>query len=361
MNTPLFFTAGPSQLHPQYIAFYQQAMDLHLGSLNHRSEAFRKIYQETDLQLRQLMNIPSTHEIYFTGSASEIWERMLMSLVDVHSFHFVKGSFSKRFYEYSTSLGKKAIATTAKHGQGFSIADTTIPIATELICTTQNETSAGVWMNEKFYQDLHSIRNKALICADLVSIAPIADVDYNIVDSSFFSVQKAFGMPPGLGVWIANNSCLDKAITLKTNKKSIGAHHNLLDFHTNYKKWETPSTPNVLAIYILGKIAAYYNDLEKSNWMNTILQKKKMIDEFVANSALVQHLVTNVNLQSPSVIVLQTSKPSSTIIKALATQNIHVSSGYGATKDAEIRIANFPTTSIDDMEQLIAALRVISI
>jgi phosphoserine aminotransferase len=356
MNNPIYFTAGPSQLHAQYNAFHQQAMDLHLGSLNHRSEGFRKIYQETDAQLRELMQIPNEHEIYFSGSASEIWERMILNLVDKHSCHFVNGSFSKRFYEYSLDLGKNATSITAAHGIGFDLENTQILNNTELICTTQNETSAGVFMPDSFYTELNTKKNNALICADLVSIAPIAAVDYSIVDSSFFSVQKAFGMPPGLGVWIANEKCLQKAYLLKQQNKNIGAHHSLITFANNYKKWETPSTPNVVAIYILGKIAASYN-ANKQLWQNAIEIKKNMIDTFVESTTLLSHLVVEKSIQSSSVMVLKTALPSKQIIEQLALQGLHISSGYGATKDSEIRISNFPTTSIADMERLVTAMR----
>ena len=37
-------------------------------------------------------------------------------------------------------------------------------------------------------------------------------------------------------------------------------------------------------------------------------------------------------------------------------KNLFVTSGYGAYKDAEIRIANFPTTTIADMQNLIGEL-----
>ena len=47
---------------------------------------------------------------------------------------------------------------------------------------------------------------------------------------------------------------------------------------------------------------------------------------------------------------------SATIIAALKQKNLFVTSGYSAYKDAEIRIANFPTTSIADMQNLIAEL-----
>ena len=40
---PLYFTVGPSQIHPAFASFFQEAMQSDVGSIYHRSEAFRAI------------------------------------------------------------------------------------------------------------------------------------------------------------------------------------------------------------------------------------------------------------------------------------------------------------------------------
>ena len=52
-----------------------------------------------------------------------------------------------------------------------------------------------------------------LLAVDAVSSLPYPDFDYTKLDSVFFSVQKGFGLPSGLGVWMANDKCLAKAET----------------------------------------------------------------------------------------------------------------------------------------------------
>ncbi|TAG55006.1 MAG: phosphoserine aminotransferase, partial [Runella slithyformis] len=96
-----YFTAGPAQMYPTFEKHLQTALNEQLGSISHRSQKFRDIYKFTVEQLRQLMNIPDTHGIFFAGSASEIWERILLNCVEHESFHLVNGSFSKKFYEYA--------------------------------------------------------------------------------------------------------------------------------------------------------------------------------------------------------------------------------------------------------------------
>lgn len=139
-----YFTVGPSQIYPTYMQHLQTAMDLHLGSIGHRTSTFRKIYQHTTEQLRILLNIPASHAIFFTPSATEIWERILLNTVKCNSFHLVNGAFSQRFYEYAIALQKTPKLYNVNHGEGFDFSSIIIPEENELICTTQNETASGV-------------------------------------------------------------------------------------------------------------------------------------------------------------------------------------------------------------------------
>jgi phosphoserine aminotransferase len=352
---PNYFTAGPSQIHAQFANIYLQGLQLGYGSISHRSATFREIYKHTDLQLRQLLELPTSHKIFFTGSGSEIWERSISNLVEDHSFHLVNGSFSKKFFNYAKGLGKKAAAITMPHGKGFEIEEVMFPENTELICTTQNETSSGVSMP---VQDLISIKNRnpnALLITDIVSIAPLSSIPYSHVDSSFFSVQKAFGMPAGLGVWIVNDRCIEKSKQLVTKNISVGPHQSLNDFDTNYDKWETPNTPNVMAIYCLGKIAEEMNQTGMANIQKEIDSKADLLYSFADNNKKYTPVVANKAHRSKSVIVLQCNN-SGLLIQKLAEKNLFISNGYAEFKNQEIRIANFPTTSIAQLQILIEEL-----
>ncbi len=352
----LYFTPGPSALYPTYAKHLQAAMDQQLGSVNHRSATFRKIYQFTDEQLRILMDIPKGHGIYFASSATEIWERIILNLVETRSFHFVNGSFSERFYQFSTALQKEALACIVDNGKGFSQPQLQIPYPVSLICTTQNETSTGVQFPEI---DLHLLKDRCpdtLLCSDLVSVAPYAKLDYQKVDSSFFSVQKCFGMPPGLGVWIANEACLHQSIRLQAMGLNIGAHHTLISYAENAARFETPSTPNVMAIYILGKIAEDMNKKGIHTIRQEIEEKASLLYHFAQRSDKYELLVTEESHRSKTIIVLESLSPSGNLIDTLARKNIMIGSGYGERKEQQIRIANFPATTVEDMQTLISLL-----
>jgi phosphoserine aminotransferase len=353
-----FFTVGPAELYPGCEKHYREAFLQQIPSTSHRSHTFRKIYQETDEALRELMNIPSTHEIYFTASATEIWEKMIGNLVETNSFHLVQGAFSKRFYEFAQLMGKRASEYTVADGQGFSAQPLpTISPDTELICVTQNETATGIQVPVNRLQHLKKQLPLTLLCTDIVSSVPYVDLDFNLVDSAFFSVQKGMGMPAGLGVWIVNAACLEKSKRLEEQNKLIGAHFRLSSFHSNYTKWETPSTPNTTAIYVLGKIVRDMLNFGVGRIRLETDTKYERLTSFLQEQDIFTRPEALESDYSRTTFVLNTTKSSSEVNAYLAAQGMKVASGYGSHKEHQIRIANFPSSTVEEMEQLLHHLK----
>lgn len=354
----IYFTAGPAELYPTYAKHLQTFVDEQLGSISHRGQQFRKIYQHTVEQLQALMNIPASSGIFFTGSASEIWERILLNCVEHESFHLVNGSFSNKFHEYALGIHKYAHKFEKPLGEGFNYSEIEVPEYAELICVTQNETATGVQMREVDIHKLKRSNSKKIIAVDMVSSAPYPDLDLSLIDTAFFSVQKAFGMPAGLGVWIANEQCLEKAQRLaKYDSTHIGAHHSLPALWKNYKTYETPATPNVMAIYLLGKIAEDMNKIGIQEIRKQTNEKAKLLYKFIEADGRFSPAVANENHRSQTVIVANTTTPSSEIINKMKEKGLIVGSGYGANKDSQIRIANFPAISVENVETLIKSFR----
>ncbi|GAB4026505.1 aminotransferase class V-fold PLP-dependent enzyme [Spirosoma koreense] len=353
-----YFTPGPAELYPTFYQHLQQALDEQIGSISHRSQRFRDIYRFADEQLRTLLSVPSTHGIFFTGSASEVWERVLLNCVEYESFHLVNGSFSQKFYDYANALHKHTHVLEKPFGEGFDAAEIDVPEYAELVCVTHNETSSGVQMRTTEIHKLKRKYPKKLFCVDIVSSAPYPDLDFSLIDSAFFSVQKAFGMPAGLGVWIASEDCLQKAESLLPNDSlTIGAHHTLPTLWKHYKTFETPATPNVLYIYLLGKIAEDFNRIGVDTLRRQTEEKARMLYKFLETSGAYQPFVKQERHRSQTVIVADTQKPSAEVIAACKAANLVVGSGYGKLKESQLRIANFPAVSAEQMAALIEQLK----
>lgn len=351
-----YLTVGPSQLHPHYLELNQKAIELNLGSMYHRSEQFRKIYQETDEQLKILLRLNNQHSIYFTSGGSEIWEKVILNLVQEKSHHIVTGDFGSKFFEFAQRLQKQSSHHQTNRGEILEIEKCIIPNQTELVALTQNETSNGYMFTP---EDLILLREKTvgkLLCNDVVSLAPLYAKTYSHCDTFFFSVQKAMGMPPGLGVWIVNDACKQKALKLQDTKCIMGAYHTLLELDENYQKWETPSTPNVIGIYILGQIAKYYNNNGIDALEQQLNEKAQLLYTFVDKSKHFTTVVTDKRHLSKTTIVLKSKLDNTRLLQQLNKKGFSISKGYGKYSSSEIRIANFPQTSVQDFKDLIKEL-----
>lgn len=351
---PVNFTPGPSQLYFTVEDHARSAFRQGIPSLSHRSSAFEKISKQTTEGLKELLELPEGYHILFAGSATEIWERSIQNLVTESSLHFVNGSFSKRFHEIATQLGKQAHKVEVPAGQGF---ENYQPIGNpEVIALTHNETSTGVSLPLDFIHSFRTHHPNALIVVDAVSSLPYPKFDYTKIDSVFFSVQKCLGLPAGLGVWIVNEKCIAKAESLQQQGVNIGTYHNLPTLIANAKKHQTPETPNVLGIYLLGQVVGDF--LRKG--INTI-RRETEYKAAILYQALHQHdkikpFVVERKFQSQTVLVAETGTATAQITEQLATHGLQPGDGYGERKKSQLRFANFPTHSKEAYELLVDLL-----
>ncbi len=357
MNKKLYFTVGPSELYPTVAQHVQSALDEKVGVISHRGKQFEAIYKNANDGIRTLLNIPSDFHIFFLSSATEIWERIIENCVEHTSFHCVNGSFSKRFSEFSTELGKKAFIEKADFGKGFYPDKINVPAEAEIICLTYNETSSGVSMP---VEDINKFREKnkeALIFVDAVSALPYPKLDFSKIDSTFFSVQKCFGLPAGLGVWIVNQRCMDKANSLLKKGKSIGTYHTLPSLLSKGKDNQTPETPNVWNIYLLSKVVEDFNKKGVDTIRKETELKAKMLYDYIESSQNFSFAVEDVRLRSFTTIVANTKISAADINKKLEPFDMAIGSGYSSYKDTQVRISNFPANSVEQMETLVKKMK----
>ncbi len=352
IKTKLTFNPGPSQLYFTVEDHLRKALKDGVTSISHRSKEFIAIHQSCTDGLRELLGIPDDFGIYFTGSATEIWERIIQNLVEHTSTHLVCGDFSQRFFEIANELGKNSTKIGKAAGLGFSKEDLQFDEHTELIAITHNETSTGVAFETELIRHLRDTHHEAIIAVDAVSSVPYVDFDYRTVDTVYFSVQKGFGLPAGLGVWIANGRCLQKANQLKAKGLNIGSYHSLPTLHKYYEKHQTPETPNVLGIYLLARVV---EDMLRRG-IKTIRKETEyksavmygLFDRLKKISAGVKHHPH----RSKTVIVAQTDAYTNELYDLLARKGFIAGQGYGLRKASQLRFANFPALSKERFETL---------
>lgn len=349
----IYLTPGPSENYFVVEEAIKEALQKKITALSHRSKDFKVIFENTVNQIRELLQIPADFSIAFTGSANEIWERILQNCVEKESFHLVNGSFSKKFYEFAGDLKLSPSKYEVDFGKGFLMEDIKIPSSAELIAVIQNETSSGVQFPIENIAQLRAKNLDKLIVVDAVSSLPYTNLDFSVIDSVYFSVQKGFGLPAGLGVWIYNQRMIDKAKTLHSKGKSIGTYHSLLELDKYAQDNQTPETPNVLAIFVLGKVIEAMNKKGIEMIRRETDYKAELLYHTLEQSEFLSPLVTEKSQRSKTVIVANVEKgTSSDVVAFLEKKGIVIGKGYGNFKDSQIRIANFPTHSKELMEQV---------
>lgn len=352
MKLPVNFTPGPSQLYYTVEDHMKKAFREGVPSLSHRSKKFEEIFRECTEGLRSLLGIPDGFRIFFTASATEVWERVIENLVENHSFHLVNGSFSKRFYEIAGQLGKAATCDEVKPGHGFD-QSISVPTDTELVAVTHNETSTGVTTVPALIHSLREMNPGALIAVDAVSSLPYPEFDYDKIDTVFFSVQKAFGMPAGLGVWLVNDRCLAKADDLLRRGRCIGSYHSIPSLAAHAAKHQTPETPNVLAIFVLNEVIRDFQRRGIQNLRRETEYKAAILYQALEQHRSLQPFVTRKEWQSKTVIVAECGAETERVTMALTGKGMQPGDGYGPFKKSQLRFANFPTHSREQYEMLV--------
>ncbi len=352
----VYFTVGPSQVYPSVYKHLSKAIQENILSLNHRGDRFKTLFKESRENLKKLLGIPSGYSIFFVSSGLESMERITEGCVRICSFHVITGSFGRSWVKYATLLGKRVLKLETTPGDGVDLTSLKIPSEAELICLTQNDTSTGIWLPPVEIKKLKAKYPKKLIAVDLVSSAPYVDLDFKCIDAAFFSVQKGFGLPPGLGVLIVSPTALGKTKLLIKNGVSVGSYHNLAALEQFSQRLETPETPNTLNIYLLNEVTKDMLKKGIGKIRKETDEKTKLIYEFFTKHAKFEPFVKKIKFRSPTTLVMDVKGESQELRKRLAAKGFIVGAGYGDYKDQHIRIANFPSHKLADVRKMLKSL-----
>tara|TARA_B110000046_G_scaffold30129_1_gene31773 strand:- start:266 stop:1276 length:1011 start_codon:yes stop_codon:yes gene_type:complete len=323
----------------------------HIGSISHRGREFQIIFQEMKECLSEVLNIPPHYEIFITSSATEIWERIIQNLITSSSHHFVNGSFSKRFYDFTTAYQLKSTSQISDFSQEFI--DFEVPNSAELISITQNETSVGYSFNPAEIKKIRENNPEKLIALDLVSAVPAIPVDLSLVDTAYFSVQKCFGLPAGMGVWIVGPRCFEISKSKESKNQIVGSYHTLSALKKNGDKNQTPETPNILSLYLLKNVLRDMQLKGVPSIQNETKYKSALLYQTFDQITKLKTVIPQPLNRSKTICVSEVLGGNTGLIEYLKSKQLIIGSGYGDFKDQHIRIANFPAHSKESIEMLV--------
>lgn len=350
----LYFTVGPSKIFPSVSKYIAEAFEHEIPSISHRGEKFQNIVHDTISRLKRLLSIPDTYRVFFLTSGTEGMERIVQNCVQTQSFHIVTGAFGTKFYNTALGYGKKAIEHRCVESSELV---PTIPKGVELIAVTHNDTSTGFQFPTESLTLLKKQNPEVLVAVDVVSSIPHVVLDYSTADCVFFSIQKGFGLPAGLGVLVVSPQALEHGAAVAASGTSVGFHHSFAELIKYGDKNQTHETPNVLGVYLFEKILEEMETVGIETIRRGVdARAERLYDFFQEHADHFTLIQREKNLQSKTIVVAEVRGGSKPLIEALKKEGIVIGAGYGADKEKNIRIANFPAHTDSDLERLMAGL-----
>ncbi len=354
-----YFTVGPSELHPDMSLFLQKSLEREIGSLSHRSSAFQELYATLSTHLKKLFSLPDDYLVFYSGTATEFMELIVQNCSSLNTFHFVDGAFSCKFRDISRQNHRLIQEIPADHNHVYRDMSSDLSESPELICLTHNETSNGVVLEEGFLEAVRRHFPESIIALDIVSSAPTTRVDLSQADCIFFSVQKGFGLPAGLGVMLVSPRAIAKSQACEKEATNVyrGSYHSFTNLAQAARRNQTVATPNVLGMFLLNEVVEDFLRRGISTIREETAQRAALIYSALERAherSLLKPLVDNPSVRSQTVIVAEVldSRRWRHLKEALEKQGLIVGAGYGSLKEKHIRIGNFPAHSIGKVNEL---------
>lgn len=350
----LTFAVGPTQISGDVKKDIEYASQNNLLSISHRGKEFTEISKNTIQAIRNLYHVPEDYQIFFTSSATESWEICARNLVENEAYAFVSGHFSGAFSKCLESWGKTCTINEVNWGEANNLNEAQIPKTAELITLCHNETSTGVCLT---MQEIESLRKKhpsKLLAVDVTSSIGACVLNIELADVWYFSVQKGFGLPSGLGVMFVNQRAMEKSKQMLENNNPQGFFNfTNMEKQMANGKFQTIPTPNILGIYLLGQQC---KRLIYSGFERTTEHLEKRADDlyqFFTNHPHTEPFVKNVSARSPYSLCIYVGAENLEFYKKRASKKgIQLGGGYGPLKEDHMRVANYPAITDKDIENL---------
>ena len=241
------FSAGPCTLPLSALEKAQtdfvdyQGAGMSLIEMSHRGEHYDKVHYEAIANIREVLNVPESHDIVFIQGGATLQFAMvpLNLMADGKTAEFVNtGTWVKKAIADAEKIGLTRVIWTGET-ENF----TRIPAADEYkigddaayIHICGNETIGGIEYHE--YPDSGGIP----LVADMSSHIMSRPVEWEKLQLAFAGAQKNLG-PAGLALVIIHKGLLERC------KNDLPAY---LSYKTHAEKDSLYNTPPVFSIYML--------------------------------------------------------------------------------------------------------------
>jgi aspartate aminotransferase-like enzyme len=198
-----------------------------------------------------------------------------------------------------------------------------------------------------------------MFIVDTVSSFSVVDIPFDKlgIDVLLTGTQKAFALPPGLGLFTVSQAALDRSAKVEDR----GYYFDFHEFQNNAEKDMTPSTPSIGHIYAL---KSKLEDIFKEGMQKRFdrhARLAQMTRDWAAKNEFILFPENGYEAQSLTCIN-NGAKPGGRIIdvaklqKLVREQGIAIDGGYGKIKGTTFRLSNMGDETDGSMQQLYSVL-----
>jgi aspartate aminotransferase-like enzyme len=348
-NPPRLFIPGPVKVDDDVLK------QLARPTLGHRGKEYTQLQGETVDMLKKIL-FTEQNVLLSTSSASGIWEAAIRNCVaaDETVLATCCGAFSDKWADVVQSCGRNVDTLKVDWGKPILPEMIDEKLATgkySAITLVYNETSTG--LTNPVAEISKMLREKypnVLVFVDAVSAMVGMPLKFDQLgwDVTLASVQKAFGIPPGLAVAVVSDRALEKS-------KSIPGRGYYFNFELMAKSAEknqtltTPAVPHIMALHY------QCEKLVKEGMENVWARHKQMADFVRAWAKKNFELFCEETYASNTLTTIKNTRGINVAETINAIQEKHntiFGNGYGKLKEQAFRIAHMGDITIDDVKEL---------
>ena len=277
------FSAGPSMLPEEVLRTAAEEMMEYGNSgqsvmeMSHRSKEYQAIFDETEANLREIMNIPDDYEVLFLqGGASTQFAMVPLNLMTKNgkADYIITGQWANKAYKEAARYGAAREVASSKDKTFSYIPKTTAadfdPEA-DYVHICMNNTIYGTK-----YHTLPETGDVPLV-ADISSCILSEPIDVTKFGMLYAGAQKNVA-PAGVTIVIIRKDLIGNAMDITPT---------MLNYVTHSENGSMFNTPPCYAIYIAGLTFKWIKKMGGLEKMKEINEKKaKILYDFLDNSKL---------------------------------------------------------------------------
>ncbi len=351
MNSIKLYNPGPINVSDDTYQAMSKAM------IGHRGNDFVNLYSDIHPKLQKLFG--TTSPVYLsTSSAWGVMEASVRNLSSKKVLNCCNGAFSDKWLDVSQRCGLEAESLSSEWGSPIDPNDLDEKLSTghfDLVTLVHNETSTGVMNPLKEISQVVAKYDDISLVVDTVSsfsVVPI-NTDELGIDVVLTGSQKALALPPGLALFTVSEKALKKA----ESTPNRGYYFDFLEFHKNWEKMMTPSTPCISLIYGLQHQLNKIFDEGLDARFQRHEELNKMVHDWVSKNRFNHFAPEGYRSKSLTCVANNREIDVAAWIKRMRDKHsLIINGGYGKIKGTTFRISNMGDESVDSINQMLEAI-----